>query len=282
MHFISMTVMSSNKLLERAIALYKQGNFQAALQALDKITDDDDFTIVKQYHRGLVLAQMGHLEEALDAFKAIREIPARIKGFDSGSFLHAYYASLGSLLQQLAKTNDGYLYDAITCYGYALELKGTDARLWHNFAIAYIDLGMPGEAINKLMKAIDLDPNFHEARYSLALTYEAVEDIDNAVNQLEKAIEIGGTSDVYEKHLATMLVRAGKLVEARDHVERVLSKEPEVPEMLGDMVIILHGIGDFEGAARYYQRLKATGADLGDKWLDKVIVELRASREKEG
>ena len=273
--------MPSNKLLERAISLYKERHFPEALKMLDKIADEE-FSIVKHYHRGLVLARMGHLEEALAAFKEIREIPARIMGFDSGSFLHAYYASLASLLQQLAKTNDGYLHDAITCYEYALQLNGTDARLWHNLAIAYIDLGMPGEAINKLAKAIELDPAFHEARYSLALAYEAIEDVDKAMNQLEKAIEISGASDVYEKHLATMLVRAGKLAEARDHVERVLSKEPETPEMLGDMVIILYGIGDFTGAASYYQRLKAAGADLGDKWLDKIFVDLHDSMEKEG
>lgn len=268
--------MASIKLLERGISLYREGHFQEALKMLNKITDDE-FIIVKHYHRGLVLARMGHLEEALEAFKEIREIPAYIKGFDSGSFLHAYYASLGSLLQQLSRTKEGYLDDAITCYEYALQLKGTDARLWHNLAIAYIDLGMPGEAIDKLKRSIDLDPNYHEARYSMALAYEAIEDIDNAAEQLEKAIEISGSSEIYEKYLATMLVRAGKFDEAREHVEHVLLNDPEEPEMLGDMVIILHGAGDFASAAAYYNRLKAVGADLGDKWLHKVIVDLRDS-----
>jgi len=273
-------VISSSKLLERAISLYKEGHFQDALKLLDKITDAE-FHIVKHYHRGLVLARMGRLEEALEAFKEIHEIPARIKGFDSGSFLHAYYASLGSLLQQLSKIKNEYRDDAITCYEYALQLKGTDARLWHNLAIAYIDLGMPGEAIDKLKRAIDIEPDFHDARYSLALAYEAIEDIDKAKEQLEKAIETSGTSDIYEKHLATMLVRASRYDEAREHVEHVLLTEPEEPEMLGDMVIILHGAGDFAGAARYYQRLKATGAELGDKWLDKVLIELQDAMVKE-
>jgi tetratricopeptide (TPR) repeat protein len=156
-----------------------------------------------------------------------------------------------------------------------------DARLWHNLAIAYIDLGMPSEAIGKLKRAIDLDPNFQEARYNLALLYEDIEDIDNSMEQLEKAIETSGSSEIYEKHLATMLVRASRYEEAREYVEHVLLTEPEEPEMLGDMIIILHGTGDFAGAAGYYQRLKATGADLGDKWLDKVVVDLRDFIEKE-
>ncbi len=151
----------------RALQLYKEGQFEAALAVLDVI-EAPDLSLAKHYHKGLALAQLGHLEAALAEFREIKEIPARVKGFDSGTFLHAYYASLAAVLHRLAGLKGTpCLHDAITCYEYALELNGKDARVCHGLGAAYMELGLVGEAIPLLEKAVALDPGSAEAKATL-------------------------------------------------------------------------------------------------------------------
>ncbi len=158
---------SDEERLSRALRLYKQGQFEEMLVELDAI-EASDLSLAKHYHKGLALAQLGHLEASIAEFREIKEIPARVKGFDSGSFLHAYYASLAAVLHQLAShKGTSYLHDAIACYEYALELNGKDARLCLGLGTAYVELGLLSEAIPLLEKAVVLDPGSTEAKATL-------------------------------------------------------------------------------------------------------------------
>jgi tetratricopeptide (TPR) repeat protein len=151
----------------QALQLYKDEHFEEALAALDAI-EAPDLSLAKHYYKGLALAQLGHLEAALAEFREIKEIPARVKGFDSGSFLHAYYASLAAVLHQLASLKGtSCLHDAIACYEYALELNTKDACVCHGLGAAYMELGLLGEAIPMLEKAVALDPGSTEAKATL-------------------------------------------------------------------------------------------------------------------
>jgi tetratricopeptide (TPR) repeat protein len=150
------------------LRLYKEGQFEAALAELDAI-EAPDLSLARHYHKGLTLARLGHLEAALAEFREIKEIPTRVKGFDSGTFLHAYYASLAAVLHRLASIKGtSCLHDAITCYEYALELNGKDARVCHGLGAAYMELGLLSEAIPLLEKAVALDPGSPEAKATLA------------------------------------------------------------------------------------------------------------------
>jgi tetratricopeptide (TPR) repeat protein len=155
--------------LARGLQLYKEGKLEAALAMFDTI-EDKELSLAKHYHKGLALAKLGHLEASLVAFREIKEIPARVKGFNSGSFLQAYYASVAAVLHQLAKTKGvNYLHDAISCYEYALELCGTDPRLLLGLGAAYMDLGLHGEAVPYLEKVVAIDPASSEAKEALVL-----------------------------------------------------------------------------------------------------------------
>ncbi len=153
--------------LTEAVRLYKEGQFEAALAALDAI-EAPDLSLAKHYHKGLALARLGHLEASLAELREIKEIPARVKGYDSGSFLQAYYASLAAVLHQLARARGTpCLHDAIACYEYALELDAKDARVLLGLGAAYVELGLVNEAIPILEKAVAMDPGAAEARAAL-------------------------------------------------------------------------------------------------------------------
>ncbi len=152
--------------LSKAVRLYKEGQFEAALAMLDAI-DAPDLALAKHYHKGLALARLGHLEAALAELREIKEVPSRVRGYDSGSFLQAYYASLAAVLHQLSRARGTlYLHDAITCYEYALALDAKDSRVLFGLGAAYVELGLVSEAIPFLEKAVALDPSV-EARNML-------------------------------------------------------------------------------------------------------------------
>jgi tetratricopeptide (TPR) repeat protein len=255
--------------LDAAIRLFKEGKLDEALASLE-LVDERELAHMKHYNRGLVLAQLGRLEEALDAFHQVRDVPLKLEGFDSAKFLHAFYSSVASVLVQLSENDRSRLDDAISCYEYALQVDATDAATWHDLGIVFIEYGMPGEAIAKLEKAVELEPAYHDGLYYLAIAHEQVDELDEAIDCLKRALLVADPFDKYTKRLASLLVKAGKLEEAKSHVEGVLIDYPADAEMLGNMVIILHGLGDAEGAKMYYKRLRSEGADLQRSWLAKI------------
>jgi tetratricopeptide (TPR) repeat protein len=169
-------VLDDGQRLSKAVRLYKEGQFDAALAALDAI-ETPDLSLAKHYHKGLALARLGHLEAALAEFRNIKEIPTHVKGYDSGSFLQAYYASLAAVLHQLANTKGTpLLHDAISCYEYALELNKKDTRVLHGLGVAYMELGLVNHAIPLLEKAVALDPGSAEAKAALEQAWKMSKD----------------------------------------------------------------------------------------------------------
>ena len=60
----------------------------------------------------------------------------------------------------------------------------------NNKAEVYMQKGDYAQAIERLKSSIDLDPNFYETHYNLAVAYTKAEDYINASEQYEKALEL--------------------------------------------------------------------------------------------
>jgi tetratricopeptide (TPR) repeat protein len=67
----------------------------------------------------------------------------------------------------------------------AIELAPTDAKLWYNLGVLYTKLDQEKEAIEVLEKSVEMKENYQAARYALALLYQESGQRKKAIEQTE-------------------------------------------------------------------------------------------------
>ena len=60
------------------------------------------------------------------------------------------------------------------------------------------------EAAVNYREAIDLNPEFHQAYYNLALVYAQMGDLENAESSIDKAIELEPNDETYQEMAKTI------------------------------------------------------------------------------
>ncbi|MCW3491325.1 tetratricopeptide repeat protein [Dethiobacter alkaliphilus] len=94
-----------------------------------------------------------------------------------------------------AYLNAGYVYieleywdDALEAFQKCVELSPGDYKGYFNLGIVYRELGMFEASYDNLNDALSLRPGATDVLYHLALTAQSDEDIDQALNYLERAL----------------------------------------------------------------------------------------------
>ncbi len=93
------------------------------------------------------------------------------------------------LFYSLAEIDDKYTQQALESLLMANRLAPTDAKIVYNLALVYAKLNQEETAIKTLEEAVNLKPNYDQARYALALFYEQKGEIDKAKEQLNYILE---------------------------------------------------------------------------------------------
>ncbi len=97
---------------------------------------------------------------------------------------HSYLVQGGALLQA------GRLEEAMAIYREALQSYPKSVRALSGLAFIHYTRGEHAQAIEELMKAIDIDPGYVEARYALAMVYINMSEYEQAELQLEEVLKI--------------------------------------------------------------------------------------------
>lgn len=87
----------------------------------------------------------------------------------------------------------------------------------------YLEQGRYEIALEKLLKAIELDPRSHDAHTVIAVLYEQIGDPVKAETHYRRAAELRPKSGVTLNNYGTFLCRAGKHAEADGYFERALA-----------------------------------------------------------
>jgi tetratricopeptide (TPR) repeat protein len=109
----------------------------------------------------------------------------------------------------------------------AAQLAGAPgAPLAMRAGLAFAEAGRLVEAENSFRLAIQLDANFHRARYNLALLLAQAERLPEAAELLRAAEKTAPEAADYPYALATILLRAGDHAGAREAAARTLRLDP--------------------------------------------------------
>lgn len=223
---------------DSALAYYHIGNFrlnfkvgksnvlmykpQVAVEDLKKAIELDPKLADAHFALGMAYHQMDMPEEATAEFEKTVELdPKNVKAHIYLAQDYVLAEDYQKVIEHLAKaielddTNPDILRDFASMqlkYGddsgieiakkaleKAYKLKPDDPDILNNYGYTlYLDR-MFNEAIDKLKKALEIQPDYLEANYNLALAYNGVKNYDMALKYWERVIELSPQSDLAAK-----------------------------------------------------------------------------------
>jgi tetratricopeptide (TPR) repeat protein len=157
-------------------------------------------------------------------------------------------------------------------------------------AALYLARSDPKSAITRLDHAIRLDPNNLEIRKSRMTAFDALGDLDHAVQECEQIVALGGLGEretgLRSKYAAQLLARADqyrrsaqldKALADYDHALRLFPKDPAALTGRG---LTQFQKGNFDRAIADYSQVMALGAATGETYHNRRLA-YEAKREYE-
>ncbi len=201
-------------LLNRGNQYLQKGMFGPALDDYNFAKSFGEPSGLADYHRAVVLQQMGRLQEALEASQAAERMIARNPN------PHQVYLQKGTLLFQMGRHEE-----AISAIDQALaRLSDPEEKqqALKTRAQSNIKLGKNAEAIVDYRKLVDVDPGSRSARIQLALAMHRNRQGAEASTILEKLLAEKDGADIrFARALVFMETgnKADAMIEARTAVQ---------------------------------------------------------------
>lgn len=241
------------------VALWKEGDPQAAYEHLDMAAKAEAANSIIQYNLGKFLFENGSWDKAVARFNAALD--------DEPDFPEAHNA-LGKTLWKLGKlqpatdhlakavelvpNNAQFHYDlgtilladsqpeqAIDQFSQAIQLQPDFPLAEQNLAIALAGQGKMTDAITHFSKVVELQPNNPDARFNLGLAYLNTRQPSDAVEQFSKQIELAPNDARGFYRLAQAMKEQNKLSGAARRYRQALQLSPNFPEAKKELDALL-------------------------------------------
>lgn len=216
--------------LKQAIALgrehYEKREYDKAEHFLLKVLAQGGNRFADVHNMmGVIHHDKGRLEEAREEFKrALEQNPSYT---EASLNLAVTYNDLGEYEKAQQVYKSAMLRDARGPNEVDGFAKGKIANLHAELAQAYLDVGMPNEAVQEYRDAIRLCPQFADLRVRLANVYRQMNDLQAARYELEEAMRVRPRFVPARVAMGVLLLVSGQRQKALDQWEEVLKIEPE-------------------------------------------------------
>lgn len=156
-----------------------------------------------------------------------------------------------------------------------------DARLFNNNGVDFVSQGRYEEAAREFQKAIAIDPDFHIARYNLALAYYNIGRAKEAITEFEYLIN--GSYYFVNAHynLGTIYLREGMTDKATEQLKIVAELEPNHAEAHFNLGYIYYKKNLLDDAMAEYQKGLAIKPDTIRGRLSLAFIYEKQGRLKE-
>ncbi|GAB5545967.1 MAG: tetratricopeptide repeat protein [Sandaracinaceae bacterium] len=205
---------------------YEKREFDKAEHYLRQVLERDEVKFADVYNMmGVIHHDRGRFEEAQGCFEESLKINPNYT--EAALNLAVTYNDLGRYDE--AKK----IYKAALSRGEESPgqldpfVKGKIANLHAEVAQAYVDAGMPADAMHELRKAILLCPTFADLRLRLANLYRQTGDLDAARFELEEAVNAKDGYVPAHVALGVVLLAQNKKDKAMERWRQALAIDPE-------------------------------------------------------
>jgi Flp pilus assembly protein TadD len=128
--------------------------------------------------------------------------------------------------------------------------------------------GESDEAIARLRKAVEIDPEFAAAHMNLGYALDKKGNLDEAIVQFRRTLELTPGSAAARYNLASLLARKGNLAEAIAQYRKVLEADPGNGEARYYLCKALVLTGDTDEAMARYEEKSAISQEPVARWND--------------
>jgi tetratricopeptide (TPR) repeat protein len=261
-------------LFELAVHHHQSSDLRQAEACCRQILRDDPAHAAAHHLLGLVVAQSGHPQEAIELIRrAIALNPADADGHFNLAMVHMQqgqaeealacfrrvvcikpdhdqaHNNLGNVLM-----DQGQLPAAIECYRQALRSNPHNANAYYNLGNAFIKQGRPDEAIACFRDAIRISPTFADAYNNLGTALQKQGEAVEAIACYRKAIACNPLLAKAQINLGQSLTRFGLYQEAQNLYEHALRILPGNATALWNCTLLRLLHGDFEGGWQDYEK----------------------------
>ena len=120
----------------------------------------------------------------------VKEAVSQIDVVNQQNQVHLnYWKSRIQIFLLLSTIDENYRGQALSAFETTLRLSPTDAKLYYNLGLLYVQMGQNGLAQQILEKTIDLKPNYEAARFALGSLYQDAGQLDLARVQYQYILD---------------------------------------------------------------------------------------------
>ena len=130
----------------------------------------------------------------------------------------------------------------------------SEARVFNNKGVEFVSRREYEEATKEFQKAVAIDPEFHIARYNLALAYYNMGNAKEAISEFEYLINSSYYFVDARYNLGTIYLREGMIDKALEQLKIVVELQPNHAEAHFNLGFIYYKKGMLDEAVAEYQK----------------------------
>jgi tetratricopeptide (TPR) repeat protein len=249
-----------DELTRTGMSFHQQGRLAQAERCFDELLRLDARNFLAAYLLGLISAQTGRPERAVELIRRATAIDPRVP--------EAHY-NLGNLLLALERSAE-----AVTSFDRAVALKPDHAGAHANRGTALLALTRPGDALASFDRVLALTPNEPAAHYNRGVALEALERFADALASYDRAIALRRDYGEAHGNRGVVLNALGRFDEALASFDASIALRPDHAESWSNRGNPLLAVGRLDDALVSYERAIALSPDYADAVHNRAIHRL--------
>jgi tetratricopeptide (TPR) repeat protein len=142
--------------------------------------------------------------------------------------------------------------DAVSLWRDCIAKSPLKARPYNNLGVALIDKGRLAESEPLFQKAVELQPQYGDARYNLGYVMIRLDRMEEGVRQLREAIRLEPENYMAFNNLGIAYLLQENYPQAVRHFQESLRLRPDYETTRNNLGVALKNQGDLDGAAREF------------------------------
>jgi tetratricopeptide (TPR) repeat protein len=156
--------------------------------------------------------------------------------------------------------------DEVALWRDCLEKSPLKPRPYNNLGSALSKIDRFEEAAAYLARAVELKPDYDDARYNLGYVLVRLEQVDAGIRELLEAVRLEPRNYMAHNNLGVAYLIQENYPDAVRHLQEALRLKPDFEAAHNNLGVALKNQGDFAGAARQFSEAIRLNPNYAEAW----------------